>query len=239
VAGCSEVVADLRERRAAVDAVRSARPSLVIHAAYAKDEASIVDATRNVVVAATQVGAGVLHVSTDAVFSGDGTPRHEDATPDPVSDYGRWKAEAEQIVTALAVDPTIVRLPLVVSLDPDDHAVARIRHGATRGEPTAWFGDEWRQPAEASELARAVWRIASLGPVDRAGQWHLPGPESLTRFEIAQRVVAVLGLDPGSIRMELAPPTTDRPRHLHLEDRRAREQIGWSPSTILRADRRR
>lgn len=91
-----QIVADLRDPIAVIAAVHEVRPSLVLHAAYARDEASIVGATQNVVDAAQGTGAGVLYVSTDAVFSGSGPPLPEDATPDPVRDYGRWKPQAER-----------------------------------------------------------------------------------------------------------------------------------------------
>jgi dTDP-4-dehydrorhamnose reductase len=205
----------------------------VIHTAYAKDEGSIVTATRNVVDAASVVGADIMHISTDVVFSGDGVPRDEDTHPDPVMEYGRWKAVAEEIVGGTSAGSTIVRLPLIVSLDPDDHVTARIRAGASSGNTTTWFDDEVRQPAAASELAEGLWRIAALGRPDRAGVWHLPGPEQLSRYEIAQRVVARLGLDPHSIAPEHSPPSADRPRHVVLGDDRAKRSIDWSPSPIL------
>jgi dTDP-4-dehydrorhamnose reductase len=205
----------------------------VIHAAFALDEASIVAATANLVEAASVTGTDVLYLSTDAVFSGDGQPREESAPPDPIWDYGRWKATAEDLVSSRAASSAIVRLPLVVSLDPADRAVERIRRGAARGEPTAWFDDELRQPAMAPDIASALWRIASLAPDERAGPWQLPGSETLSRFEIAQRVVRALALDPGAIVAEHAPADASRPRHLHLRDDRARAQIDWDPIPIL------
>jgi dTDP-4-dehydrorhamnose reductase len=227
------VTADLRDQRAVLAATRRVRPSLLIHTAYAKDEASIVTATRNVVDAATVVGADVMHISTDALFSGDGIPRDEDANPDPVSEYGRWKAVAEEVAGGASAASAIIRLSLIVSLDPDDHVTARIRAGASGDRPTTWFDDEVRQPAAASELAEALWRIAALGGPARAGVWHLPGPEQLSRYQIAQRVVARLGLDADSILPEHSPPSVDRPRHVVLRDDRAKRSIAWSPSPIL------
>ena len=227
------VEADLRDRAAVEAAVAQARPALVIHAAYAHDEASIVDATRHVASAAAAAGADLVHISTDAVFSGDGARRDEVSAPDPIADYGRWKAKAEELVTEGSAPSAVVRLPLIVSLDPEDHVVARIRAGAADGQPTPWFDDEIRQPAAAEELAAALWQITGLGTRQRAGTWHLPGPESLSRYDIARRVVAALGLPHDSITAEPTPPSADRPRHLHLGNDRARRSIGWSPSPIL------
>jgi dTDP-4-dehydrorhamnose reductase len=233
------VVADLRDQAAVAEAVGAVRPDLVVHAAYAKDEASIVVATRHVVEAATAVDAHLVHLSTDAVFSGDGSARDEAALPDPVFDYGRWKAQADEVVVQASPAAAIVRPSLIVSLDPDDHVVAQIRRGAAEGRPTTWYDDELRQPAEAQDLATGIWAIASLAPDERAGTWHLPGPEVLSRYEIAQRVVAALGLGSDAVTPESTPPHAARPRHLRLLDGRARRAIGWAPRPILVATPRR
>lgn len=235
VDGGGQVHGDLRDAAAVDRAIGLARPDLVIHAAYTKDEASIVDATRHLVESVAGAGAGIVHISTDAVFAGDGCPRTEEAIPDPVSDYGRWKATAERIV--LDADPTaaVVRLPLVVSLEPSDTTVDRIRAGAAERPPTVWFTDEIRQPAPAVDLARALWRIAALPAPERAGPWHLAGAERLSRYEIACRVVDRLGIDHDAITAGTTPGTGDRPRDLHLLDRRARSQIAWAPTPVLTA----
>jgi dTDP-4-dehydrorhamnose reductase len=228
------VSADLRDRASVDDAFTAVEPRLVVHAAYAKGEASIVDATRHVADAAIRAGAAHRLVSTEAVFSGDGRPRTEVAPPDPVWDYGRWKAAAE--AAAAAIDPctAIVRLPLIVSLDPEDHIITDIRAGSASGQPSIWFTDEIRQPAYAEELARALWAIAELPPTDRAGVWHLPGPEGLSRFEVASRAVDVLGLDRASIVGAPTPLEARRPRDLNLTGERAVRQIGWSPGVVHR-----
>ena len=227
------VAADLSDGPSTLDAVGRAAPDLVVHAAYALDEASIVDATANLVVASGEVGAPVVLVSTDAVFAGDGRARAEDDEPDPVADYGRWKTTAEHAVLGGVTGSAVVRLPLIVSLDPLDHVATRIRDGAAAGEPSPWFTDELRQPARADELARAIWRIVALDGSGRAGTWHLPGPERLSRFEIAERYVRALGLSPDAIAGAPTPDGLARPRDLHLTAPRARAAIAWHPGRVL------
>lgn len=229
----NDVVADLRDRAAVASALTRVEPDLVIHAAFARDRPSIVDATRNVVDLAHEVGAQVLFVSSEAVFAGDGFPRSETAPPDPVWDYGRWKADAERIVLDRDATAAVVRLPLIISVDPHDHVLTDILVGHERGSPTVWFSDEIRQPAHAEDLSRALWGIASLPIELRAGEWHLPGSERLSRFEIAERAVAVLGLDRSSIVAADTPPEAHRPRDLNLTGARAEALIGWSPSPVL------
>ncbi len=228
------VAADLRDRDAVAVALAETRPDLVIHAAYAKDEASIVDATRHVAELASNIEASMVFISTDAVFAGDGRPRNEDEAPDPISDYGRWKAAAEVLVTTADPAAAVVRLPLVTSTDPEDHIIADIRAGLARAEPTTWFTDEWRQPGRAEELAGAIWQIVQLPTTERAGTWHLPGPERLSRAELAAHAARAIGLDPDAV---VAMPTPDgpvRPRDLVLTADRARRQIGWEPSPVHR-----
>ena len=233
VAGSACATADLRDADAVRSAFAEVRPTLVIHAAMAVDEASIVRATQHVVDAASDLGAGLLYVSTDAVFSGDGRPVAEDEQPDPVWDYGRWKAQAEQAVLRTGSGSAVVRLPLVVSLDPEDVPVQRVREGARSGQGTTWFEDELRQPAMAPDLADGLWRIASLAPEERSGTWHLVGPELLSRYEIARRAARVLGLDPSTVVSAPTPTGANRPRHLDLRCERARAAIGWEPDPVL------
>lgn len=224
---------DLRDRDAVSAALAGVEPDLVIHAGYARDEASIVAATRNIVDGARLIGAELVFVSSEAVFSGDGRPRDESDRPDPVWDYGRWKAEAEAHVEESSANSTIVRPPLLLSLNPEDHVVASIRAGTETGEPTTWFVDEKRQPAHAEEVAAAIWDITAIPAGERDGVWHLPGPELLSRYEIAERVVSVLGLDHTLITPATTPADAHRPRDINLRDTRARRQLGWSPTPVL------
>lgn len=228
-----QATADLRVREATVTAITRAAPTLVLHAAYALDEPSIVGATRHVAEGAVAADADLILISTDAVFAGDGRVQDEDDWPAPVWDYGRWKVEAERLAQDAPVSTTIVRLPLLVSLDPEDHVTARIHRSAAEDEPAAWFHDELRQPVGVDEAAEAIWRLVALDRAERAGCWHLPGPEVLSRFEIAIRTARALGLDTGRIRPRATPAGTVRPKSLLLGDDRAHRSLGWTPTPIF------
>jgi dTDP-4-dehydrorhamnose reductase len=74
------------------------QPDVVVHTAYSQSsEADVVGATRSVARAAAACGARLVHLSSDMVFGGDDAPYDEDAVPDPLNDYGRWKLRAEQL----------------------------------------------------------------------------------------------------------------------------------------------
>ncbi len=227
----STVRADLRDPASVDHAIRRAQPDLVIHAAYAKDRASIVDATDHLAQAATQHGATIVHVSTDAVFSGDGRARAEDSDPDPSQDYGRWKAEAERIVAARSAgSAAIVRISLVASIDPPDHVLRGIVDATADGP--VWFDDEFRQPAMGRDVAIGIWRVAMVDPLRRGGVWHLPGPDRLSRHEIARRLCTAAGIDAARAIRGSTPPDSRRPRDLVLSSGRAMREIDWGPPAI-------
>ena len=222
--------ADLRAPDRVTAALAGTRPDLVVHAAYAKDEASIVDATRNVVSAAAAAGADLVHISTEAVFSGDGTVRDESAPPDPVWDYGRWKAEAETI--AAAAGAAIVRLPLIISADPEDHIIADLRAAASTGVPRSGSPTRCASPPTPSTSPGPSGPSPRVPADGRAGVWHLPGPEVLSRLDIADRAVAALGLDPALNAAAPTPAHLRRPRDIRMGCARAVAAFGWAPSPV-------
>lgn len=224
VSGVARVEADLTDARAVARAIDAVGPDLIVHTAYRLDRASIVDATAHLAAA----GVPIVLTSTDAVFPGDGRVRAEEDEPDPVWDYGRWKVEAERI--ALAVPGSaVVRLPLLISLDPPDATTAAVAAAASEGRRLGWYDGETRMPAWASEIAACLWRIASVDRRD--GVWHLMGPDRLTRAELGARIADRLGVpDPGDVVPP--PPFTERPRDLRLSDERARREVDWSPTPV-------
>ncbi len=206
---------------------------MVLHAAYRKSREGVVDATLNVVDAVTGRGCGLVHCSSDVVFAGDGTWRGEADPPAAVSDYGRWKAAAEQVVTQAVEDAAIVRLPLVVAVDePRDATTEAILAAATDGTAARWYDGEMRMPAWADDVADALWRVVCLEPSARGGIWHLAGARPLSRRALADRIARRLDLDPAVNVTVPAPPVTERPHDLRLTDRRARRDIGWDPRPV-------
>jgi dTDP-4-dehydrorhamnose reductase len=169
------------------------RPDLVVHTAYSQQRADIVDASHHVATACAHHHAQLVHLSTDVVFAGDAPPYAEGDPMEPVTDYGRWKAEAERLVTAALPEVCITRTSLVVSLDPPDAGTRWLLGSLDAGERPVLFRDEHRTPIRATDLATTLWALADLDPVARRGVWHLPGPERLSRLELGRRVLRAVG----------------------------------------------
>lgn len=95
VTGVAWHALDVRDRPGVVDLVSALRPAVVVNAAYRQsDWASTADGAASVALGAAVAGARLLHVSSDAVFSGRAPSYDESAAPDPTSAYGAAKAAA-------------------------------------------------------------------------------------------------------------------------------------------------
>ena len=94
--GSSEL--DITDLASVLDVVRRERPDLIVHAAAYTNVGGAeknreqcwavnVEGTRNMAQAANEVGAKLLHVSTDYVFGGEQGGYRESDTPGPVVNY--------------------------------------------------------------------------------------------------------------------------------------------------------
>lgn len=186
---------ELTDPAAVEDLFERVAPDLVIHTAYRKDSwADVVDASGQVALACARRGVDLVHLSSDLVFDGTSAPYVEGDPVRPVDAYGRAKAVAEQRVLELVPDATVTRTSLVVSADPLDPVSAALVAAVRSPQPPTLFVDEVRTPIRAEDLARVLWRLTSLERRRRAGVWHLPGPEALSRLELARRVLRREGL---------------------------------------------
>ncbi|GGB55498.1 dTDP-4-dehydrorhamnose reductase [Blastomonas aquatica] len=110
--------------------------------------------------AAREAGARFVHVSTDFVFDGtSGVPYAPDATPNPVSAYGRTKLAGEQ---AAGDDALIVRTAWVYAPTGGNFVRTMLRLMAERPEVRV-VADQIGTPTYAPGLARALWALAANG----------------------------------------------------------------------------
>ncbi len=204
------------------------RPDVVIHTAYGTRDAErdIWFATKNVTDAAANHGAHLVHLSSDMVLDGEGAPYDETAQSQPVNEYGRWKARAEDYLRGRLPGATVVRLSLITAFAPPDPRTDWIVRGLLGGHELSLFVDELRTPILADDLARQIWEIVRLEGDRRAGVWNLAGPEALSRFALGVLVATAFGFDPGPINPALAGQAPGRrPRDLRLLTPRADAEL--------------
>lgn len=226
------VTLDLTDASAVNQMFNQVHPELVIHTAYEMNqEESIVAATRNVATACAATGAGLIHLSTDALFDGRHAPYQERDNPSPITQYGRWKAAAEEIVQRLVPFSTIIRTSLITEFAPLDPRSAWVATALRHNDPITLFVDELRCPITPHDLAAQIWEIARLPDARREGVWHLVGPEVLSRYALGVLIAAYEGLNPNGITPALTDPLV-RPRDLRLSTNRADQILTTRPRSI-------
>jgi dTDP-4-dehydrorhamnose reductase len=202
---------DIRDFPAVRDTVERVRPDVVIHTAAGREDwHTIADGAAHVAVAAVALGARLVHVSSDAVFSGRDVYYDESAPPDPVYLYGAAKAAAETAVRAVAPTAAIVRTSIIVGDGRSAHEI--LVHRLVSGDASAvLFTDEVRTPIHVDDLADALLELAQE---PFAGILNVAGADAISRHELGSLIARRDGLDPaclpsGSVRDVRSPRPTD------------------------------
>ncbi len=186
---------DLRDRAGVVDLVAGLRPTVVVNAAYRQsDWATTADGAASVALGAAVAAARLVHVSSDAVFSGDAPSYDERAVPDPTSAYGAAKAAAETAVAAICPGAAVVRTSLILGSDGRSAHERRV-HELAGGAPGALFTDDVRCAVHVADLAAALLELASPGA---HGVLHVA--DAVSRHELGVLIARRDGLDPASLR---------------------------------------
>jgi dTDP-4-dehydrorhamnose reductase len=204
---------DLRDSDRVRHAVRSRRPTHVVHtaaltsvaeAAARPDDArrTNVDGTQAIVAAAAECGAALVYTSTDMVFDGWHAPYGEEAAVNPQTIYARTKAAAETLLAGyeravVARIPLLYGFPFTARPNTFVNQIAALR----AGQSLSLFTDEFRTPLWVVDAAAALIAIArSALCATRGGRsafngvLHIAGPERLSRYEMVARFAAVLGV---------------------------------------------
>jgi dTDP-4-dehydrorhamnose reductase len=182
--------ADLRDPVQVRSLVRRVRPDVIVNAAYRQDDWAVTaDGAAHVALAAVSSGARLVHVSSDAVFSGASGRYDESCPPVPATMYGAAKAAAETAVRAVDPGAVIARTSLIVG-GPQTVIVARVHAGGV------FFTDDVRCPVHVSDLAAALLELAVSG---RAGVHHVAGADAVSRYELARLIAGRDGLDVSTV----------------------------------------
>ncbi|GIH26333.1 dTDP-4-dehydrorhamnose reductase [Acrocarpospora phusangensis] len=183
---------DIRHRDNVTALVQQSQPAVIINAAYQQaDWATTADGATHVAAAAAAVGARLVHVSSDAVFSGLADRYDETCPPDPTTPYGAAKAAAETAIKGLDPGAIIARTSLIIGNGNSQHEafVHSLASGTTAG---VLFTDDVRCPIHVTDLASALLELACS---PHSGIHHIAGTDALTRHELGVLIARRDGLD--------------------------------------------
>ncbi|GLW30480.1 SDR family oxidoreductase [Actinoplanes regularis] len=219
----ADVRLDIRDPDDIRRVLADVRPDTIVHTASGRDRndwPSTADGAAHVAMAAR--GIRLVHVSSDAIFSGRDVHYDESALPDPVYRYGAAKAAAETAVRAIDPSAAVVRTSLILGDGNGAHELLTRDLIAGRVEG-ALFTDEIRKPVHVDDLADALLELASG---DFAGVLNVAGADAVSRYDLGVLVAHRDGLDPAAIpSAALAALGLQRPGDVRLVLDRAKQVL--------------
>ena len=192
---------DITDRDATLQYVADCRPDAIVHcSAYtavdrAEDDADAcmrvnTDGMKHLAEAAAAVGAKLLAVSTDYVFSGEGTHFYlpDDPTA-PRSVYGISKARGEELVREILDRHFIVRVSWLFGKNGNNFVKTMLRLAQTRSELTV-VCDQIGSPTYSLDAARLM---VDLILSDRFGTYHVTNEGVCSWAEFAAEIMRQSG----------------------------------------------
>ncbi|MFP5227255.1 MAG: dTDP-4-dehydrorhamnose reductase [Acidobacteriota bacterium] len=210
--------------------VAEAKPDVILNAAAytavdrAESEPELADAInarapRVLAEAAAQIGALLVHYSTDYVFDGTGQrPWTEEDAPAPLNVYGKTKLAGEDAIRAVGGRYLIFRTSWVYGPHGKNYLLTMLRLGRERDELRI-VDDQFGAPTTSLELARATRSITDgvlagdLGPAEEwAGLYHMTCAGQTTWCGFTRAIFAQAGALLGGRNPVVKPiPTSEYP----------------------------
>jgi dTDP-4-dehydrorhamnose reductase len=179
--------------------------------------------TRNLALATRDLGAVLVHVSTDYVFDGaKGTPYLEDDAPLPLNVYGNSKLAGEYFARTLNPEHFVLRTSALYGKHPCrakgglNFVDLMLKLARGRGRVRV-VDDEFVTPTSTAELAQ---QIVVLSQCDAYGLYHATAEGKCSWYEYAKEIFQLTDTD---VRLEVAtsaefPAKVPRPSYSVLEN---------------------
>ncbi|GAA2255268.1 sugar nucleotide-binding protein [Kitasatospora cystarginea] len=198
---------DLRDSDRLEAVMAEVEPRVIVNATSGgSDWAVTAEGPVRLAMAAATYGSRLVHVSSDAVFSGARVHYDESCLPDPLTPYGAAKAAAETGVRLVNPDAVVARTSLIIGDRRSEHerAVHDLAAGTRNG---VLFTDDIRCPVHVADVAAALLELAAC---DVPGVHHLAGADAVSRHELGVLIARRDGLDasrlPAGLRADSALP---------------------------------
>lgn len=235
----SRVSLDITDKSAVNKAVHEFQPNVIINAAaytaVDKAETNIDrcyainrDGPSILAHAANDIGATIIHISTDYVFSGDKEGRYvESDTTGPTSIYGKSKLAGELAVAEACTRHIVLRTAWVFSEYGNNFVKTMLKLAASH-KSLSVVEDQRGGPTYAGDIAQAIICIAKSLYTDGArhyGTYHFSGSPQTNWHSFAKaifeqaRIQSIIKKEPcvNAIVSSAYPTSANRPLNSSLD----------------------
>ncbi len=237
---------DITSEQEVINTVNDFLPNIIINAAAhtavdkAEDEVELsyainCDGPKYLAQAAEQIGAAILHISTDYVFAGDKEGLYSESnTVNPQGVYGESKLAGEKAVIYACSRHIILRTAWVFGEDGNNFVKTMLRLAQQR-DSLGIVADQFGGPTYAGDIAAALIKIAKAITnsknkfnSDNYGIYHFSGMPHVNWCEFAQVIfdkaveqkVLVKSPDVKRIKTEQYPTPAKRPANSKLNTKK-------------------
>lgn len=248
---------DITNQSAVKKIVETFKPDVIINAAAhtavdrAESEVELSEAInvkgpQYLAEAANEIGAVILHISTDYVFEGSGSGEYkEDDQTNPQGVYGRTKLEGEIAVQQANPRSIILRTAWVFGEHGHNFVKTMLRLAKDR-DSLGIVGDQFGGPTYAGDIAKTLIEIANqilAGKENAFGVYHFTGKPYVSWYEFAKAIFAeaesqnILEKSPlvNSIATSDYPTPAKRPANSRLDLTKIKQVFNIEPSDWQKA----
>jgi dTDP-4-dehydrorhamnose reductase len=217
--------------------ILDAEPQVVINAAAFTDVdgcethvdacmAVNAEGVRNMAVACEEIGAKIVHISTDYVF--DGTkrePYREDDPTNPLSVYGHSKLAGETLLQSSSARYILIRTAWLYGVHGRNFVKTIINKARTEKKLRV-VDDQTGSPTFAWDLAGAIMVLIEG---DHTGIFHVTNRGTCSWYEFACKIIQYKGIpdvDIAPVQSDQFPRPASRPAYSVLNCRKFMETTG-------------
>jgi dTDP-4-dehydrorhamnose reductase len=203
IIGAGSEVLDITNITAVRQYISELKPDIVINcAAYTNVDACETNidlafkinaiGPRNLAIASEEIGAKLIHLSTDYVFSGIGTvPYREYDLVNPQSVYGSTKNAGDKFVKNFSSKYFIVRTAWVYGYYGNNFVKTIIKAAKEKGHLDV-VDDQRGNPTNAEDLA---YHLLKLALTEEYGIYHCTGTGECSWYDFACKIVEYSNID--------------------------------------------
>jgi dTDP-4-dehydrorhamnose reductase len=181
---------------------------------------------KNLAVAGEEIGAKIVHISTDYVFEGRGkVPYRENDAVNPISAYGKTKLAGENFIKEFSSKYFIIRTAWLYGYYGNNFVKTIIKAGREKGHLDI-VNDQRGNPTNAEDL---IYHVLKLALTEKYGIYNCTGKGECTWYDFGKAAI-----DFSNISCIVTPISSGvinrkarRPSFSSLDNTKLRDAIGY------------